>query len=290
VQKWIVPVRWTGALACALVLFSVQDASARAWGARQGSKPLAQRINPPAGYTRTVLPERSFGAWLRELPLLAGRPPVLLHTGRRKDNQSAHHAVFDIDVGQRNLQQCADAVIRLRAEYQWETGQRDAICFRYTNGEPIAWRRWSAGWRPRVVGRRVRWRRAQGSASYANFRAYLTNVFVYAGTASLARDMRPLLEPKRVMPGDAFVQGGFPGHAVLVVDVAANAEGQRIMLLAQSYMPAQQIHLLRNPRGGASPWYRLSQRGKLVTPEWTFEMRHLRRFRARGCGAARNNR
>ena len=58
-----------------------------------------------------------------------------------------------------------------------------------------------------------------------------------------------------VQPGDLLIHGGQPGHAVLVVDVAENSvTHQKFMLLAQSYMPAQSIHLLRNiddPKLGA---------------------------------------
>ena len=45
--------------------------------------------------------------------------------------------------------------------------------------------------------------------------------------------------------GDIFIRGGFPGHAVLVVDMAIHpVSGQKAVLLAQSYMPAQDIHIL----------------------------------------------
>ena len=48
--------------------------------------------------------------------------------------------------------------------------------------------------------------------------------------------------------GDVFIKGGFPGHAVVVLDMAENDRtGQRVFLLAQSYMPAQDIHIMKNP-------------------------------------------
>jgi len=84
--------------------------------------------------------------------------------------------------------------------------------------------------------------------------------------------------PAQVRIGDVFIRGGFPGHAVIVVDVAENQQGQRIFLLAQSFMPAQQIHVLRNPTSSLTPWYLAKQHGPLATPEWLFDYRDLKRF------------
>ncbi|MGL4398136.1 MAG: DUF4846 domain-containing protein [Hyphomicrobium sp.] len=43
-------------------------------------------------------------------------------------------------------------------------------------------------------------------------------------------------------------------------------------------MPAQDIHILKNPANGdGSPWY-TPPTGVLVTPEWTFEPGAWRRF------------
>jgi hypothetical protein len=44
------------------------------------------------------------------------------------------------------------------------------------------------------------------------------------------------------MPGHVLIQGGSPGHAVLLVDAA----GERLYLPAQSTMPARDIHRLKN--------------------------------------------
>ena len=48
--------------------------------------------------------------------------------------------------------------------------------------------------------------------------------------------------------GDVFIQTGNPyGHAIIIVDVAINKNKEKIFMLAQSYMPAQEIHILKNP-------------------------------------------
>lgn len=253
------------------------------WTPAPDAPSLEARVAPPPGYRRVDLPAGSFGAWLRALPTRPGRGTVRLHDGREKGNQAAHHLVFDIDVGSRDLQQCADAAMRLRAEYLRAAGREEDICFRYTSGDAIPWRRWAAGERPRVRGNRVRWEAgAPASRSYREFRRYLDAIFTYAGSKSLSGELHAGVELSRVAPGDVFIQGGFPGHAVLVMDAAEDDRGRRVYLLAQSYMPAQEIHLLDNPAADG-PWYDAQAKGRVVTPEWTFEPSDLRRFDERGC-------
>ncbi len=80
-------------------------------------------------------------------------------------------------------------------------------------------------------------------------------------------------------PGDVFIRGGSPGHAVIVMDMAMNRNGEKIYLLAQSYMPAQDIHVLRNPmEPDWSPWYKTVENQAITTPEWIFYPNQLRRW------------
>ena len=79
----------------------------------------------------------------------------------------------------------------------------------------------------------------------------------------------------------SFIQGGSPGHAVLIMDVAKNPSTQdKMFLLAQSYMPAQDIHILKNEVNKEdSPWYSLDEIDEhLSTPEWTFNRDDLKYF------------
>lgn len=276
-----------GLALCSCLVLALADPAASApptyaWLLRSDrSQALHRRIPPPAGFERMALPEGSFGEWLRGLPLKPGRPAVHLYDGRLKANQNAHAAVIDIDVGSGDLQQCADAVIRLRAEYLWSVRDLAAIRFRFTSGDPANYTSWRDGERPEVAGSRVRWiRTAAPDPTYEGFRRYLVSVFTYAGSLSLGRELAPVADPREVRPGDVFVQGGSPGHAVLVLDVAIQpASGRRLFLLAQSYMPAQDVHVLRNPGDAAlSPWYTTDFGDALETPEWTFRARDLRRF------------
>jgi len=249
------------------------------WPHGEGSGPVWERIPPPNACRRVPVAPGSFGSWLRSLPVKPGRPNVRLHNGGLKTNQSVHHAVLDIDVGSRDLQQCADAVIRLRAEYLLCRGRGAEVAFNFTSGDRAEWAKWKGGFRPRVQGRAVSWSRtAEADASYASFRKYLDAVFTYAGSASLEKELSPASADSAVEPGQVFIKGGFPGHAVIVLDVAADLQGRRVMLLAQSYMPAQEIHVLRNPGSPLSPWYPVDRARALRTPEWTFGKGQLRRF------------
>lgn len=212
-----------------------------------GADTVASRFAPPAGAVRTPLAADSFGYWLRHLPLLAPNAPVRLYDGSLKDRQDVHAAVVDLDVGKNDLQQCADAVMRLRAEYLYTRNR--PVAFHPQPGKPPALT-WSGG------GRKT-------------FERYLIKVFASAGSASLQAELKRA-GSRPVEVGDVLIQGGYPGHAVLVVDAAETREGKRYILVGQSYMPAQQFHLLKNLNNPKlSPWYDAADldAAGLATPE-----------------------
>ena len=214
---------------------------------------LEKRFPAPPGSTRATVNPGSFGEWLRHLPLLPPGTPVLLFDKSPKSRQDVHAAVVDLDVGTRDLQQCADAVMRLRAEFLLASGRVRSIAFHPDPGKPRAL---TYNGDPR---------------DRARFNQFLTRVFSEAGSASLQAELHPV-RGRAPRAGDVLIQGGYPGHAVLVLDAANGANGRRLLLLGQSYMPAQQFHVVKNPADPAlSPWYdaaALGQAGGLATPEW----------------------
>ncbi len=242
---------------------------------------MNQRIPAPTGFDRITVSQDSFADWLRHLPLKQGKPPVYLYDGRKKYNQSAHYAIIDIDIGTQDLQQCADAVIRLKAEYLYSQHRYKAIHFNFTSGDNASYQQWIQGYRPLVRGNSVRWRKTHRyNTSYPTFKKYLNTVFMYAGTYSLNRELQSVTNINDMQIGDVFIKGGFPGHAIIVIDMALNqTTGKKIFLLAQSYMPAQNIHILKNPSNqNLSPWYELDFGTTLDTPEWMFKVQQLKRF------------
>ncbi|MBK8554654.1 MAG: DUF4846 domain-containing protein [Lewinellaceae bacterium] len=242
---------------------------------------IPERFPAPEGADRMVLPKSSFGNYLRNFALQPDGAQVMLYNGRRKGRQDVHAAILDIDVGNRDLQQCADAVMRLRAEFLYKEKRYSDIHFNFTNGFRADYTRWRNGERIKIDGNRVSWvNGGTDSPSYKSFRQYLNMVFSYAGTASLEKELRAQ-SPEKMMPGDVFIQGGHPGHAVIVMDVAEDTiKGKKYFLLAQSYMPAQDIHILKNFNDASiSPWYEVkSDTEWLKTPEWDFRWTALKKM------------
>jgi hypothetical protein len=241
---------------------------------------IETRYNPPPGYHRVAVTEGSYTYFLRRLSLKPHGAMVHLFDGRIKENNGIYAGVLNIDVGTKDLQQCADAVMRLRAEYLFTTGRADQISFKLTNGFRADFAKWMQGYRIAVNGARTTWQKMAAPASdHATLRSYLDFVYTYAGSLSLSRELK-LVAWADMQPGDVLIIGGSPGHAETVMDIAVDGQGKKVFLLSQSYMPAQEIHVLENPSNmGISPWYELWEAPYMVqTPEYTFRTSDLKRW------------
>lgn len=236
----------------------------------------------PEGFERVIEAKDSFGEFLRLIPLKTDNNIVFHYDGSKKSLQTNHYRVIDWDPGKRDLQQCADAVMRMRATYLYEQKQHEKIHFNFTNGDQIDWKKWAEGERISVKGNNVSWYKKGGEDySEGNFHKYLEMIYAYAGTASLEKELKSINDPETIQAGDVFIQGGHPGHAVMVVDVVKNSTtGEKQFLLTQSFMPAQEIHVLLNfASDDNSPWYSANDLEILRTPQWTFNKSDLKRFK-----------
>lgn len=243
-------------------------------------KDIASRFLPPSGFERTLIDTHSFAHYLRHLPLKVHGSQVLYYNGEAKANYGIYEAVIDLPIGKRDLHQCADAIMHLKAYYLWLQKRYDEIHFNFTNGFRADYSEWMKGRRIKVDGSRVYWvNRGQASTTYQDFWKYMEMVFAYAGTLSLEQELHSV-NIENMQIGDIFIRGGSPGHAIIVVDMAQNpTTGEQLFMLAQSYMPAQELQLLSNPDAkNLSPWYSTKSLEILRTPEWTFEKSALKRF------------
>ena len=232
---------------------------------------LETRVRAPEGYMRIPAEEGSLAAFLRSYPLKEAESPVLLYNGREKGNQGAHAAVFTLPIENEDLQQCADSIMRVYAEYFYQTGQYDRISFHFVNGFQADYVKWREGYRIAVNGNDVSWvSSADADESYENFQEYMRIVFAYAGTLSMEAEAQEITL-EEIQVGDVFLKGGSPGHVVLIVDVCEKEDGSKAFLLGQGYMPAQEFHLLKNPQHGEDPWYYEEEvTYPFSTPEYTF--------------------
>ena len=124
-----------------------------------------------------------------------------------------------------------------------------------------------------------KWYNWSGEANRPRFDNYLQTVFGYCGSASLEKQLKPVTDFNDMNAGDVLIKGGFPGHAMTVVDVAVNKKGNKIYMLAQGYQPAQDIHVVINPMNDKlSPWYEVTDATEIITPEWKFYRTQLKKW------------
>lgn len=218
------------------------------------------RFNTPEGFVRVKSKKNSFGEYLQNLPLLPNGSKVKHFDGSLKTNTSAYCAVVNLPFKGNPNHQCADAIMRLRAEYLFSQKKYNEIEFFYVSGFKSNYINFLEGRNP----------------STNNLWKYMCGVFSYANTYSLSKQLKskPIND---LQIGDVFIVGGFPGHAVIVVDKCVNKNGEVKFMLAQSYMPAQDIQILVGD-DRESPWYDLNFGEYLYSSEFTFNKSTLKSF------------
>lgn len=224
------------------------------------SNTIESRFNVPDSFFRESSDSNSFAFYLRNLPLKPPGSSVLYFDGSVKSNHNVYAAVVDMPISNKDLQQCADAVMRLRAEYLFEQKKYSSISFRFLgDGKMHPYTDYTTN-----------------TNSYKTFLKYMDHVFNYANTASLFKQLKTK-SIVDIAPGDVFIQKGNPyGHAVMVVDVCKDKKGNKKFMLAQSYMPAQETQILWNPNKRNSVWYDVTDETNLSTPEWSFTTNDLK--------------
>ncbi|MEO7032793.1 MAG: DUF4846 domain-containing protein [Polyangiaceae bacterium] len=230
---------------------------------------LQERFPTPPGYQRVPVAAGSFAEWLRGLPLAAKDTPVVSNSGATvfsaEDDYVA--AVVSIDVGAGDLQQSADAVVRLNAEWLFAYDKQDAISYRSATKLDMPFSRWARGQRLIASGPNVFWvvKGKPKEPTYDDFRQYIDSVMLWTNNVSLAMRATHVSEPKDLTAGDFFLQTRGKGHALLVLDVAQKPTGERVALLGQALQnPAQSFHVIR--LGRETAWFSMRPPNPVLTP------------------------
>ncbi|MDQ1855567.1 DUF4846 domain-containing protein [Chryseobacterium sp. WLY505] len=242
---------------------------------------IRERFSPPEGYEWMEEKPGSFGHFIENFKLKPYGSRIVKYDGTPISTQHLHEAVFDIDTGNKDLQQCADAAIRMRAEYLYKSKKFDEIKFHFTSGDLLSWNDYKNGTRAFVNGNSVSFRKTAGyDDSYQSFRNYLDLIFNYAGTISLNRETKPVTRNSDLKTGDILITPGSPGHIVFISGVCKNEKGERLFLLSEGFTPAQSVHVLSNPFNPYfTPWYDLDIHSEETkTARYFFKPTNFRSF------------
>lgn len=242
---------------------------------------VKDRVVVPKGYKRLGYRTGSFQEYINNYKLKPYGAKVINYDGSLYFNQIGHYGVLEVPVPKKGLQQCADALMRLRSEYLWDTNQKDKIGFNFTSGHYCSWKRYAEGYRPKIKGNKVTFYKiANADSSKKNFYKYLTLIYTFAGTKSLYAELPKINDANQLQIGDMLILGGSPGHVVMIGDVIVNDKGEKRYLLFQGNTPAQSVHLLKNLEDTSmSPWYKLELNTEVAVPGYTFYDAKFVRFK-----------
>ena len=218
--------------------------------------------------------ENSWQYFLQHLPIIDS--PIVDYRGKPIAYQQKHVGIIPYDVGKADLQQCADALMRLRAEYLFKQKRYEEISFHFVCGNTYSWNDYCKGMRPVAKRNGVQFiKSATSQKTHESLRHYLDIVYAYASTISLARELKPasVLEV-----GTIVIHAGSPGHCFIIIDEMSNRKGEKFYKLAEGYTPAQSIYVLRNlSEDNITPWYPLKER-IIETASYRFDDYQLGKF------------
>ncbi|SFD15821.1 DUF4846 domain-containing protein [Algibacter pectinivorans] len=242
---------------------------------------IKSRVNVPKGYKRVQYPEGSFHGYLRNFLLMPFGTKIINYDNSTYFWQGGHIGVLEIPVPKNGLQQCADALIRIRSEYLWEQNRQDEIGFNFTSGHYCSWSKYADGYRPKVQGNKVSFHKtASKNSSKANFYKYLNLIYMYSGTLSLFNELPRITDATSLQIGDMLIKGGTPGHIVMICDEVINNKGEKLFLLVQGNTPAQSVHLVKNLEDASrSPWYQFKTNAIIPVSNYTFTDSKFVRFK-----------
>ena len=218
----------------------------------------------PQGYERVVTDSNSFEYYLQHFKLKNDKT-IYYYNGSKKFNQRMQYAVLDIAIGEKNLMQCADAIMRIRAGYFFDRKEYDKIVFKST-GNTYKFNEYLL--------------KRSTTDIPTVFNQFMEIVYENCGTYNLSESLKPKADIRNIAIGDVLVKGGSPGHAMIVMDVAINIKTRhRIYLLAQGFMPAQSVHVVINPMSNRlSPWYETEEEADIITPGYLFKPGQLKEW------------
>lgn len=227
---------------------------------------IIERFPPPEGFKRLTLADTTFGAWLRQRPLLPPGSPLCDFNNRirKPAEDSTLAAIVDMDIRGRRLEQCMDILMRLYSQWLVENNKTEQLRWPMPGGVFLSWSDWRQGRRP--VFKRDHYELSETGPAPDNddLDAYLNTLYALSGTQTFYFAYRPV-DRQNVRPGDFIVKKSTRhGHTVLIMDVVVNKAGTRRVMVAQGDTPAVPLHVLRGANG--SVWFPVDERPRPALP------------------------
>jgi hypothetical protein len=160
--------------------------------------------------------------------------------------------VVDMDIKGRRLEQCMDILVRLYTEFLWKKNQGDNLQLPLPGGYWLKWKEWSEGFRPVFKGIDVKIiKSSKSDTTYSAYKSFLNTVYSESHTQQFFHAYLPI-DRTDVKIGDIIIKKGTKGHAVMIVDMAINEQGDMIALIGNGDTPACQVFILRYNK--ETPW------------------------------------
>lgn len=221
-----------------------------------------------------VADSSSWKYFLQHLPEKSG--PVVNYKGQLVSNREKHFSIINYDVGSRDLQQCADALMRLRAEYLFAQKRFEEIGFHFVSGDYYSFNAYCHGKIPIAKGNGVVFISSPPKEKNAvSLRTYLDLVYTYASTISLASELKTAEE---FSIGTVIIHPGSPGHCFIIMDEAITSSGEKLYKLVEGYTPAQSIYVLKNTSEPELGYWHSLKQGTITTASYQFDSYQLKKF------------
>jgi len=155
-----------------------------------------------------------------------------------------------------------DILVRFYSEYLWEKNEQGNLSLPLPGKQSLKWSDWQQGYRPKFRGINFDLIKSE-KCNFAknNFNKYLNLIFAESHTQQFYFAY-PVIERQNIQVGDFIVKKGVKGHAVMIVDLAQNANGDLIALIGQGDTPACEFYLLIY--NNDNPWIPLNFSEELI--------------------------
>ncbi|MBD5269834.1 MAG: DUF4846 domain-containing protein [Bacteroides sp.] len=214
------------------------------------SQTVRTRYHLPAGFYRTTPSRGSWEEFLQNLPLTGKDAAPFVFNGVQREQQG-YTSVADVDTDSLDLHHSVNAVVRLRAEYLFDSGQYDKIHFTLNNNSRCDFLKWAQEFQASDNEKKAGSNDSskENGFSHGVFLTYLRFILAHIDQKSFLSDMEEISEENFGI-GTVIIDSKPPYACAIVVDyIKAGVDKNGLndsdaVLLAQGGILSQDIVIL----------------------------------------------